>query len=146
MSAGSKLSDEEIQKIKKHYALGKSMREITRLFGFHRTTILRYVEKRKYTPKNSKEKKADAVKAVQKRRLKIKLQSIEYKGGKCIKCGYNKCQGALEFHHIDPTTKSFGISSKGHCNSWDRVKEELDKCILICANCHRELHANLNKG
>ncbi len=77
--------------------------------------------------------------AVQRRRDKVKIMSVEYKGGKCSKCGYNQCIGALEFHHLDPLQKSFGIAYKGYTRSWENVKIELDKCILLCANCHREL-------
>jgi len=69
--------------------------------------------------------------------------SVEYKGGKCEKCGYDRCIDALEFHHNDLSKKDFGISEKGYTRSWKRVMEELDKCIMICANCHRELHAQL---
>lgn len=69
--------------------------------------------------------------------------SLEYKGSKCERCGYNRCMEALEFHHIDPTKKDFNVSSRGHTRSWKRVKEELDKCVLLCANCHRELHTEL---
>lgn len=69
--------------------------------------------------------------------------SIAYKGGKCQCCGYNKYVGALEFHHINSEEKDFGISAKGYTRSWKRVKEELDKCILVCANCHREIHAGV---
>lgn len=79
--------------------------------------------------------------AVAKRRKKIKQLSIEYKGGKCYFCGYSKCQNALDFHHIDPSTKEFGIGSKGYTRSWEKVKEELNKCVLVCANCHREIEA-----
>ncbi len=69
--------------------------------------------------------------------------AVEYKGGKCEICGYNRCLDALEFHHNNLTGKKFGISAKGYTRSWDTVKNELDKCMLICANCHRELHAQL---
>ena len=68
--------------------------------------------------------------------------SIEYLGGKCAICGYDKCLRALSFHHIDPSTKSFGISGN-HCLSWEKIKNELDKCILLCSNCHMELEDNL---
>ena len=78
--------------------------------------------------------------AVQKRRNKVKLMSIEYKGGKCEICGYDKCIDALEFHHLNSYKKDFGIAKKGYTRSFDKVKEELDKCILVCANCHREIH------
>ena len=68
---------------------------------------------------------------------KIKQQ----RGGKCQRCGYNKCLKALEFHHLDPTKKDFTISND-HFKLVDAM-EESKKCILICANCHRELHDNL---
>ena len=84
-----------------------------------------------------------AIEAVQKRRDKIKLLAIEYKGGKCIICNYNKCVQALEFHHLDPNEKEFGIAHKGITRSWEKTKIELDKCILLCSNCHREYHAGL---
>lgn len=81
--------------------------------------------------------------AVSKRRTILKLMAIEYKGGKCELCGYNKCVGALEFHHLDPEEKDFGISSDGNTRAWKKLRPELDKCILVCSNCHREIHAGL---
>ena len=69
--------------------------------------------------------------------------AVAYKGNKCARCGYDRCVDALEFHHKDPAQKDFNISSKGHTRSWERVKEELDKCEMLCANCHREIHAKL---
>lgn len=78
------------------------------------------------------------------RRRKIKLLSIEYKGGKCEICGYNHCPGALDLHHIKGI-KKFTIGEDGYTHSWAAIKEELDKCILTCANCHREVHAGLVK-
>ena len=67
--------------------------------------------------------------------------AVEYKGGRCQVCGYERCIEALEFHHLDPTQKDFGISHRGYTRSWEKVKEEINKCILLCANCHREFHA-----
>jgi len=81
------------------------------------------------------------IEAVKKRRQQIRLKSIDYKDGCCQACGYNRCLEALEFHHRNPEKKDFGISEKGYTRSWERVKQELDKCVLLCANCHRELHA-----
>lgn len=81
-------------------------------------------------------------KAVTRRRKAIRLKAVEYKGGECNVCGYNKCIDALDFHHIDGK-KDFGISQDGITRSWERVKAEIDKCILICANCHREEHSKL---
>jgi len=80
-------------------------------------------------------------KAVTARRKKLKKMAIEYKGGKCIFCGYDKCNDALDFHHLNSKEKEFGLSVRGLTRSWEKIKEELDKCILVCANCHRELHA-----
>lgn len=82
-------------------------------------------------------------KAVSKRRIKIKEMSVAYKGGKCQVCGYNKYIGALEFHHVDPNTKEFGLGLDGLTRSWKRVKNEIDKCVLVCSNCHREIHAGI---
>ncbi len=98
------------------------------------------VYKRKYS-----DRAKYLIKAVQKRRRKIRELSIEYKGKKCLFCGYNKCIQALEFHHINNSGKDFGISEKGYARSWKKVKKELDKCILVCANCHRELHAGIKQ-
>lgn len=80
---------------------------------------------------------------IKNRRHRIKQQALAYKGGKCEVCDYDKCVQALEFHHLNPSTKDFNISSKWNSKSWDIVKAELDKCILVCANCHREIHAEL---
>lgn len=83
------------------------------------------------------------IRAVHARRKKIRQMAVEYKGGRCEVCGYDRCVEALDFHHNDLSSKKFGISEKGYIQSWKKVVEELNKCILICANCHRELHAKL---
>jgi hypothetical protein len=77
-------------------------------------------------------------------RLDKKLKAIEYKGGRCQICAYSRCTAALEFHHSDPSQKDFAIN-KALSNhwKWDKIKLELEKCILVCANCHREIHENL---
>ncbi len=82
---------------------------------------------------------------VQRRRDKLKEMAVEYKGGSCTVCGYFKCREALEFHHTDPSKKDFAIGSKGHTRSFERVREELDKCVMLCANCHREEHVRLKQ-
>lgn len=71
------------------------------------------------------------------RRTKQKL--VEYKGGKCSECDYDKCIEALQFHHLDPMEKDFTIGGKSW--SFEKLKAEADKCILLCANCHIELHS-----
>ena len=76
--------------------------------------------------------------AVLKKHRDLKKRAVEYKGGRCEVCGYAKSVAALDFHHVDPSQKDFAISSK--VGKWDRIKQELDKCRLLCANCHREEH------
>ena len=72
-----------------------------------------------------------------------KTKAIEYLGGKCEICGYDKNISALDFHHKNPEEKEISVSLL-YQYSWERMKEELDKCQLLCANCHRELHYKLN--
>ena len=69
--------------------------------------------------------------------------AVEYKGGMCSVCGYKKYIGALEFHHTDQGEKDFGLSERGLTQSWEKIKKELDKCILVCSNCHKEVHSKL---
>jgi len=71
-----------------------------------------------------------------------KQKAIDYKGGYCQICGYNKCNQALVFHHINPNEKEFSISEKAH-HSLKNIKLELDRCILLCCRCHAEIHAGI---
>lgn len=73
---------------------------------------------------------------------KRKHQAIEYKGGSCELCGYNKYHGALEFHHLDPSEKDVEWT-RLRLRNWEKIKIELNKCILLCANCHREEHQRI---
>lgn len=72
-------------------------------------------------------------------RQKTKQKAVDYLGGKCVECGYNKCLAAMEFHHFNMTEKDFGIG-RLKSRSFEGMKQELDKCELLCANCHREKH------
>lgn len=72
----------------------------------------------------------------------VKRRCVEYLGGRCVGCGYNRCLKALEFHHKDPEMKDFGIGG-AYNRSWKSIKAELDRCVLTCANCHREHHDGL---
>ena len=77
---------------------------------------------------------------LKKMRIKIKKQLVEYKGGECNKCGYNKSIASLDFHHLNGK-KEFHVSHAITKNiEFDKLKIETDKCMLLCANCHRELH------
>jgi len=86
-------------------------------------------------------KKCASPKTIERQR-KRKKECLKYKGERCIICGYNKHDGSLVFHHIDPTQKDFGIS-RWTTASLERTKSELDKCVLVCANCHGEIHGGL---
>ncbi len=72
-------------------------------------------------------------------RDQTKQRIVDSFGGKCGICGYNKCNHALEFHHLDPTQKEFTISRK--TISWKKIVDELRKGVLICSNCHKEVGA-----
>lgn len=74
-------------------------------------------------------------------RKQIKQWGLEYKGNKCVLCGYDKCISALDFHHTNPQEKEFELSNRNIKLDWDIVKKKLDKCIVVCANCHREIHS-----
>ena len=71
------------------------------------------------------------------RQRELKRLAIEYKGGQCGQCGYDKCPGAMEFHHVGH--KDFTIAN-ARLTSFAKIKDELDKCVLLCSNCHREEH------
>lgn len=77
---------------------------------------------------------------IEQRRV-VKEEAVKYLGGKCAICGYNKSIASLDFHHVNPNEKDtsfYNLKAKFS----DKFKKELDKCILLCANCHRELHYN----
>ena len=77
------------------------------------------------------------------RRSELKMRCVQYKGGKCEACGYCRCREALEFHHRNPRHKDFSISTAWARQGWAKIRAELDKCLLLCANCHREVHAGI---
>jgi len=89
-------------------------------------------------------RKSENVKAWRKR---TKNRIVESLGGKCCICGYNRCNDSLDIHHIDPSQKEFKFSEviKSNIKSWDTIVVELRKCVLVCANCHRELHAGITQ-
>ena len=80
---------------------------------------------------------------LEKYRLQVRDEALAYKGSKCESCGYDKYKGALEFHHKDPKKKDpQGLRKYKR----EKLFAELDKCVLLCANCHREEHARLRIG
>ena len=69
----------------------------------------------------------------------LKRKAVLFKGGKCKQCGYCKNLAALDFHHIDSTQKDENWITARHWG-WKRLKKELEKCDLVCRNCHAEIH------
>ena len=136
------LTHDEINNIKKLYSDGYTNDKLSKDFNVSKYEIKKYTKKLKRYSRFDESltiKQKTAI-MVSERRRKLKDMAIDYKGGKCEKCGYNKCNGALEFHHLNPEEKDFSISSAGTTRSFERIKKEIDKCILVCANCHREIH------
>jgi len=76
------------------------------------------------------------------RRL-IKLILINPIGCKCQICGYNRCIGNLSFHHKDPLSKKFNISTEILLHPWEILLREVSKCIVVCHNCHGEINDGL---
>ena len=70
----------------------------------------------------------------------LKKAAIRHMGGKCVLCGYKRCWRAMHFHHINPHEKEFSISSS---YNWADIEMELKKCVLLCANCHAEVHEDM---
>ena len=113
---------------------GLSNRKIASILGCASSTVT-YVLNKKYRKNTLKRTASD--------KKKNKAAAAEYKGGKCELCGYNKCIEALEFHHVDETTKNPNFSREVRTSALTQKKKaELDACILVCANCHREIHYN----
>jgi transposase-like protein len=77
------------------------------------------------------------------RRRKIKALLVDEAGGCCALCGYDRYVGALQFHHLDPETKLFGLGVRGVARSLERCREEASKCVLLCANCHAEVEGGI---
>jgi len=83
--------------------------------------------------------------AVQRRREATKETLVQERGGRCALCGYRRYIGALQFHHVNPREKKFGISTGGITRAIARAREEAAKCVLLCANCHAEVEAGVSE-
>jgi hypothetical protein len=86
-----------------------------------------------------KECKKCRCESIKRNKMKRKLQIVEFMGGQCSICSYKKNLAALELHHLNPQTKDFEISYYSS-KKWEDLVVELNKCILICSNCHKEIH------
>ena len=132
------LTENEILQLKEYYK-NHTKKETSIYFGISETTVIKHSDGKRV---DSDEAKENSKIYRLKRRAMLKIRSVEYKGGECNLCGYKKCIQALDFHHINPSEKDFTISCKYNL-SWDKIKNELDKCILVCSNCHREIHSDI---
>ncbi len=83
--------------------------------------------------------------AVTRWRRRAKLRLVAEAGGACVACGYDRCVAALQFHHLDPATKRFGLGSRGLARAIEVLREEAARCALLCANCHAEVEAGLRR-
>jgi transposase-like protein len=84
-----------------------------------------------------------AVEQVTARRRRVKQILVEEAGGRCIVCGYDRCQRALEFHHLDPSEKRFPLAHRGLSQGIAKLRAESAKCVLLCSNCHAEVESGL---
>lgn len=132
------LTEDEVKNIQSYY-LTHTQLQTAEHFGISRTTVIRYCPN-KTVPLTAEELRKRNYARLKNRRMDLKKRAIEYKGGKCEKCGYNTCLQALDFHHINPEHKDFTIAQTRLYFTWEKIRAELDKCILVCANCHREIH------
>lgn len=124
-----------LNKMQEDYDSGLTLTEISKKY---KIALGRLQEIKRHLPKN-----LSGYEILKSRRCRIKEELIKHKGGKCEVCGYNKCLSALEFHHLNPKEKDFSIAQTTTYKNMDLLKSEIDKCILVCANCHREIHAGL---
>lgn len=141
----------DIRKIKKHdynelfqnqvvefYLNVKSLRKTAEHFNLPRYIIRGFISDNDVNNINNNRKKISKSESVISWRKRRKIELVKYKGGKCEICGYDKSIRALQFHHKSPKGKDFTISGKSY--SKETLIKEVDKCILVCSNCHHEIH------
>lgn len=149
---------EELQKlIDKNFSIRDICKELDKSYSAVRHWLGKYGLKTKHRPFNVKdytEEEKELLRIKRNKRTTVsnrnrarerKQQIIDTKfGGKCMACGYNRCSQALEFHHKNPDEKSFelNIAKLGQL-SMETINDEVSKCVLLCANCHREAHYGL---
>jgi transposase len=121
----------------RHDAPGDGPREATLQCRKHGTTSFVLEGRGYYRCKRCR------LERVGRRRRTVKGKLVAEAGGKCVICGYNRSQRALQFHHLDPRTKEFHLGHTGATRSLARCRAEARKCILLCANCHAEVEAGI---
>ena len=131
---------DEIAEMQKYYDTGISVQTVATKFGWWKGTLLKYLKVR-HPKVSEEERRRRRVENVVSWRQRTKQRLVEYKGGSCRVCKYDRCMDNLTFHHLDSSKKDFQIS--GTSKAFDTLKAEVDKCILLCKNCHGEVHAGL---
>lgn len=121
----------------RHYGPGDGSRETTLSCRRHGRTEFVLEGRGSYRCKRCR------LERVSRRRRNVKRILVEEAGGKCLICGYNRCQRVLQFHHVDPSTKEFHLGQAGATRSLARSRAEARKCVLLCANCHGEVEAGI---
>ncbi len=129
-------TNSKIDEVKKLYSEGRTMKDISKELKLGYSTVKRQLKSEPRKPNSTDN-------PVMKRIHKVKKKLVEEFGGKCSICGYSKYLGALEFHHKDPKEKEFTIASR-NTRAYDKLKKEADKCLLVCSNCHKEIHGGLH--
>jgi len=135
------LTANEIKELREFYK-NNTLKDSSIKFGVSISTVKKYCDNKFSNITDDDRRKLNYI-HVKTFRKRNKKRAVEYKGGKCVLCGYNRCIRAFDFHHLDPGGKDFHLSQNMN-KAWLKVKIELDKCILVCSNCHREIHDGLH--
>lgn len=144
------------EQIKELLDEGKNYSQIGEILGIHRTTVSKIAKNNGFILKktihincvicdislgeNKRNRSKCKTCSTRLRRLRLKKKAVDYLGGECERCGYDENLAALTFHHKNPNEKEFNIGIVKH-KSWDFIKPELDKCELLCSNCHLVEHS-----
>ena len=143
LNTTKKLNEKEVEELKEFYK-NHTAEETSIMFNVSVTTVKKYSDRKNFTYETDDDRRKSNYLHVKDFRSRMKIKAVEYKGGKCVVCGYDRCVKGLEFHHTNPEEKDFTLGSNTN-RAWEKVKVEIDKCVLLCANCHREIHDGLIK-
>lgn len=128
--------------VTEYYKKVKSLKAVGKYFNVSKDTIRKFIDDSDIMKGGNRQNKIKTnSQAVIEWRKRRKFELVKYKGGKCEICGYSKSMTALQFHHTNPNEKDFTLSRKTY--SMKKLLKEVDKCMLVCANCHAEIHENL---